>query len=550
MGIYRLMRKARKNHSLEMTVMNENWAFVEESLKQFPEYQAAVFEQGFLVTNQALSFGTAFPYFGNWQETSRNGVYFYLRDNQKLFLHEAEGRLYFLIGHAYDPFAEIAEEEALLARYAQVSGGDWEAGLPCIDDLTGLFVMGYYASGRLRFWGDFESMRAVYYGVIDGRWYLASHEELVALRETLTPDPYVARLERYRWYPLYGEGLPGDISHYLELKKLICNNYVSYENGVFTVGRLYPRAPIHICAGEEEYRQVVAEIARIMQKSLALTAQKWPRVAVSVTGGRDSKGSLAASLPVKDKLQYFSYNSQPAEQVDCDAAHRICEAVGVPHTVYEIPLDKAVYPEYDLVRAILCVNSNRKYFNHNDIMKRIYFRREKPFDVEVKSWTSEIGRAFCYVRYGVRHLPKKATGRRVNAINNIFLLNPKLMYETDRKYREYLEKTEYNEHMFNYDWTDLIILEMRDSRWGADVISCEHMFSYDVTVPYNNRHLSDLLQMPPFEKRLASQTHIDFTNLLCPEIEKTNIAIRDAAHTKKRAVGEKLYYFISCVRPI
>ena len=76
------------------------------------------------------------------------------------------------------------------------------------------------------------------------------------------------------------------------------------------------------------------------------------------------------------------------------------------------------------------------------------------------------------------------------------------------------------------------------------------MFSYDVTVPYNNRHLSDLLQMPPFEKRLASQTHIDFTNLLCPEIEKTNIAIRDAAHTKKRAVGEKLYYFISCVRPI
>ena len=529
--------------------MNENWAFVKNELTRFPEYESAVFEQGFLITNQDVRMGDEFPYFGNWRVERRHDVSFCVHVNQKLFLHEAGGKLYFLIGHAYDPFAGIAEEQKLLDRYAEISGGDFEKGLPCIDDLTGLFVMGFFDGGEFVFWGDFESMRAAYYGKIGERWCLASHEELVALREPLTPDPYVARLEKYRWYHLYGEGLPGDISHYLELKKLVCSNYVTYRDGAFSKKRLYPRGPIHVCADEAEYRKTVEEIARVMRRSLELSAQKWPRVAISVTGGRDSKGSVAASVHIKDRFQYYSYNSQLAEKVDCDAAHAICAALGIDHTIYDIPLDRAVYPEYDLARAILCVNSNRKYFNHNDVMKRIYFRREHPFDCEVKSWTSEIGRAFCYVRYGVKRLQKKATGRRVNVINNIFLMNPKLMYETDRRYRDYLKETEYNEHMFNYDWTDLIILEMRDSRWGADVISCEHMFSHDVTVPYNNRHLGDLLQMPPFGKRLASQTHIDFTNLLCPAIEETNIAVKDYAHNKKRERLERFYYFFSCLRP-
>lgn len=530
--------------------MNANWEYIQANLSKHPEYQSAIFEQGYLITDYRINMGEEFPYLGNWTEHIWKNICFYIHCHQKLFLHEWDGILYFLLGHAYDPFAGIIEEEQLLKRFAEVSGGVFDKGLALIDDLTGLFLMGFTDGENITFWGDFECMRATYYGTAGKHWYLASHEELVAFQEALTTDPYVQRLEKYRWYHLYGEGLPGDISHYLELKKLVCDNYVLYQNGQFSTKRLYPRKPLEICTTEEAYRKTVAEVAEIMRRSLELSAQKWPNIAISVTGGRDSKGSVAASYRIKDKFQYYSYNSQHAEKVDCDAAHSICKALGIDHKTYEIPLDRSIYPEYDLVRAILCVNSNRKYFNHNDIMKRIFFRKEHPFDMEVKSWTSEIGRAFCYVRYGVKHLPRKATGRRVNIINNIFLFNPKLMYETDKRYREYLKKTEYNEHMFNYDWTDIIILEQRDSRWGADVLSCEHMFSHDVTVPYNNCHLSDLLQKPAFEKRLASQTHIDFTNLLCPEIEKTHIAVKDFAHNKKREVMERIYFFLSCVRPL
>lgn len=530
--------------------MNENWPYIKENIERFPEYKSSIFEQGFLITNQNLTIGSAFPFFGNWrQEALSDGFHIWLHCRQKLYTIGKNGITYFLIGHAYDPFSNQADEIDILRTLAEQSQGSFELGLQTINDLTGLFVLGMIAGERMTFCGDFESMRTAYYGNVDGHFYLCSHEELVAQFEQLHRDDYVTKLEHYRWYHLYGEGLPGDISHYHELKKLICNNYVIYSDGKFKTVRIWPRKPIHMCADETEYHETVHQIAEIMKSNLGLIAQKWVRPAVSVTGGRDSKGSLAASIHVKEKYQYFSYNSQPAEKVDCDAAEMICKAVGVPHITYEIPLDKSVYPEYDLVRAILCVNSRRRYFNHNDIMKRIYLRKANPFDVEAKSWTSEIGRAFYYKRYGVRHMQKKCTARRVNAMNNIFLMNPALMYATDARYREYLRSTAYNEHMFNYDWSDIIDLEMRDSRWGADVLSCEHMFSHDVTVPYNNRHLSDLMLMVPLADRIADRTHIDFTHELCPAIDATNISVKDVAHNNKRMWMDKIYYFITSIRP-
>lgn len=530
--------------------MNENWTYIKANIGRFPEYKSSIFEQGFLITNHDLSLSDAYPFWGNWrQETLSEHFKVWLHCRQKLYVTSQNGITYFLIGHAYNPFSNQADEVDILRTLAEQSQGDFETGLQTINDLTGLFVLGMIAGEQITFCGDFESMRTAYYGIIGGHFYLCSHEEMVAQFETLHRDDYVTKLEHYRWYHLYGEGLPGDISHYHELKKLICNNYVAYSDGGFKTVRIWPRGPIHMCADEAEYHETVRQIAHIMANNLGLIAQKWERPAVSVTGGRDSKGSLAASLHVKERYQYFSYNSQPAEKVDCDAAEAICRTVGVPHTTYDIPLEWSFYPEYELVKAILCVNSNRLYFNHNDIMKRIYLRKENAFDIEVKSWTSEVGRAFYYKRYGVRRMQKKCTARRVNAMNNIFLLNPALMYATDARYKDYLRQTAYNEHMFNYDWSDIIDLEMRDSRWGADVLSCEHMFSHDVTVPYNNRHLSELMLMVPLEDRIADRTHIDFTHMLCPDIDAANISVKDVAHDNKRMWMDKIYYFVTSVRP-
>ena len=530
--------------------MNANWDYIKSNIDAFMGYRSAIFEQGFLLTDRNLKLGPEFPFYDYWREVNlAEKAHLYVHQNQKAYIHKDGGMVLFLLGHAYDPFCGEWDEQIILKNIAKLSGGVFLKAISLINNLTGLFLFGMFSEDTLTLCGDFESMRTTYYGNADGHWYVSSHEEIVAMLAPLTRDDFVEKLENYRWYHLYGEGLPGDITHYHELKKIICNNYVVMKDGAFSSHRFYPVRPLDMCNDETDYQKTVDEIARVMRTSLDLITKKWTRTAVSITGGRDSKGSLAAAAHLGDSVQYYSYNSQPAEKVDCDAAKRICDSVGVKHTTYNIPLNRELFPEYDLVKAILCVNSNRKYFNHNDIMKRIYFRRLHPFDVEVKSWTSEIGRAFYYKRYGVKKLQKKCTARRVNAMNNIFLLNPWLMYRTDAIYRRFLVDSEFNEHMFNYDWSDIIDLEMRDSRWGADVISCEHMFSHDVTIPYNNRRLGELFLRVPFEDRLSDRTHIDFTYRLCPAVDAANISIKDVAHDNKRMWMDKIYYFVSCVRP-
>ncbi len=482
---------------------NKNIKFVKASLDSDATYRTALFEQGFLLTNRNIEMTDQFPFYGNWRHVSINQcTQLYLHDTQKAYIHQTEEYTCFLIGHAYDPFAYEWDENKILISFAQAICGSFEQGLDFINNLTGLFVIGIIKDKEIFFCGDFESLRTTYYGRVGNHWYIASHEEIVALYENLSRDQYVERLETYRWYHLYGEGLPGDTSHYHELKKLMSNTYVQFRDNNFSVHRFFPQMAITMCDSEDSYKHVVAEIADVMKTTMELIPLKWKKPAISATGGRDSKGAIAASFHIKEKYQYFSYNSQPAEAVDCEAANKICKALGLQHTTYTIPLEKALYKEYDLVKAILCINSNRLYFNHNDIMKRIFFRRNKVVEVEVKSWSSEIGRALYYRKYGVKRLQKNCTPRYVNVMNNVYLCNPSLMYETDQHYKEYLHKTHFFEHLFNYDWSDLVKLEMRNSRWGADVISCEHMFAYDITIPYNNRRLAQLMLSVPLHNRI------------------------------------------------
>lgn len=529
---------------------NKNWCYLEQHIDEFPEYKESIFEQGFFLSNKDYEFGRGFPYYGNWRRVYiAEGINCYVHKNQKIYVYKNNNITYFLLGHAYDPFGYEANENIMLEKLDALSSGVFSRAIDYIYDWTGLFVLGIVNEDKITICGDFESMRTAYYGTYENNWYIVSHEELLALRENINRSQYVEFLEKYKWYYLYGEGLPGDISHYEQLKKLMCNTYVEYKNGSFSLKRLYPLHELKMCKDEEDYSETVNKIAQIMRSSMELTAMKWNCAAVSCTGGRDSKGTLAASSCLGDRLQFFSYNSQLAEKIDCDAAAELCKAAGVKHTIYEIPLDKGLYPEYDIVKAILCVNSNRVKFNHNDIMKRIYFRKNKPFEIEIKSWTSEIGRGYYYKRYGVKRMQKKCSARKVNVMNNIYLFSPLLMYKTDSIYREYLERSQYNEHMYNYDWSDIIELEMRDSKWGADVISCEHMFAYDVSIPYNNRHLGDLLLSPKLEDRISDRTHKDFTKKLCPPIEEREITVRDYAHDNKRLWMDKMYYFISCIRP-
>ena len=81
--------------------------------------------------------------------------------------------------------------------------------------------------------------------------------------------------------------------------------------------------------------------------------------------------------------------------------------LNIPHKIYEISNNDADYSDIEALREIMkynsgCIGKN----NANDVRKRAFFLNIDDFDVEIKSWASEIGRAYYFKRFAKKKLPK------------------------------------------------------------------------------------------------------------------------------------------------
>ena len=75
------------------------------------------------------------------------------------------------------------------------------------------------------------------------------------------------------------------------------------------------------------------------------------------------------------------------------------------------------------------------------------------------------------------------------------------------------------------------------------------MFSDDITVPYNNRRVLELLLSVPEEDRIKDSVYTMLRNRLDKRIDAATEAIVDVNHTSSRAKREVLYYNVNRFLP-
>lgn len=449
-------------------------------------------------------------------------------------------RTYFLIGHAYDPFKMLSAENEIL-REISINKDVWEA----TNTLTGVFCFGYIEDGKIVFTTDAAGQQLVYYGVINGTVYITSHSQMVADLCGLQQDPYVSELTGYRFYHLFGLVLPGDLSPYRALKRAQCNFFTTIScEWKISIQRFWPKSAIQTCDSEKQYQDTVRQIADILHKNLELVSQKWPdgRAAISVTGGMDSKTTMACCNGLYDRFSYFSYDSLPDERVDAEAAHKMCAALGLRHQIYRIPEQMPVYEPISIWQEIFSFNSGNIGKNHlSDVKKRLFFTQISDFDVEVKSWVDEIGRARYHKRFGKNSFPSKPTPRYLTSLYKAFLHNRSLVRKTDTVFEAYLN-TYFNDGVFDkIPWWDLVYWEFEWNAAEGLFLTGEHLFSYDITIPFNNRALLERMLSVPLQKRIDDQIQKDVIAYMNPKIVQTGIHVNDVSHTKKRAAMERIY---------
>ncbi len=513
-------------------------------------YREYLYPRGYLITDKKAINIARYPYYDNWNCVTIKRFNIYVHKKQKCYVYQSEDKVYFIIGHCYNPFTMEYDEINILKTIAMSE--NQQAYFEYLNQLTGNFVIGYEdGNGDLFFTCDATGMMAAFYGKVKEHFYVSNYCHLIGDICHLEFDPYIKELISYRWYGLFGKMLPGDLSSYKEIKHIIPNFQITLRKGIIEKFRFWPVEPINTEVMEDAYHKKIEECASILHNSMDMIRQKWPgKAAISMTGGCDSKTTLACANGLYDEFKYFSYTSSESELVDAEAAKKICNLLGLEHHTYQISDQDSDFKDIELIRAILRRNCGEIGDNNlNDVRKRAFFLEHHDFDVEVKSWVSEVVRAYYNKRFHRRNFPKYPTPRYLTAMYKVFFLERGLVRKTDKVFRKFLWEY-YSKDIFDkVSWTDLIFWEYRVSSWNGLVISNEHSLSFDITIPYNNRILLKKLLETPLEKRMEDQCHKDIQKLMNPQIAETGISITNLKHTENRAKLEKLYLLVQTKTP-
>ena len=518
---------------------------IKEILEELPQYRETLFCRGYLITTREFKDLSGYPFYGGWKRMLFGkfrgaGINIYCHKWQECHVCEKDGIRAALIGHAYNPFDMKYAETAILEDCIGAFNQSREAFFDKVSELTGIHLIILKDTDSLIGVQDCAGIKSCYYGRVGSDMYITSHPQLAGDICGLPADPFVKELTG-KWCFKFGQKyLPGNLSPYGEFKRLGPNTFLELKKG-FRVQRFYPSKP-HPEAAPEEYGRVLAKIGSLIKKNVELCTLKWKSPAVSLSGGMDSKTTLACADGLYGRLKFYSFHCKPSEVADANAAHRICRSIGLKHKIYPIPGKTEAIKDYQALRKIIFHNAS--YLGvppEREVRKYIFLYRLNDFDVELKSWISEIGRAVWERKYGVI-FPGVLTPRHFSIFQTRYLFAPRLLEKSDNLYREYLEEINLEKPLYNYEHTDSYCWEFAFGAWGSNVSIPQDIFSYTVTMPMNNRKLMDMFLWFPHEYRKNDMVHKELIKLANKQIYNLNISFHNADAGKKRIFLEKMYY--------
>lgn len=519
---------------------------IKDILQNKKHLREFLFIRGFLITSKEIADTDNFPFYGNWRKERHGNYYFMAHKLTGMHIYEDGDKVFFIMGHAYNPFTMEYDERNILKRIAENYGT--ENYIHCLNELTGIFVAGVANGAEIEFHVDASGMQSACYADINNGVYISSHPQLIGDLCRLQMDDFVKDLISYKWYGrVMGPYLPADMTPFTEVKRIVPSIMYTYNENI-SHHRFWFNKSIEVAKTSEEYNKVIESAATILKNNMELITKKWDNPWISLTGGIDSNTTFAAANGNYDKFETFSYISAEKEVPDTEAAAVISKAFNINHNIYQIPESKDELEDFDEIVEIQAHNSGyvakRK---ENESRKRIYLQKHCGCDVEVKSWTSETIRGYWYKHYGRKRMPKLSP-KLFRNLYKIFITNRKLAHKIDKIFAEYINKFEYKSIPSCYPAADMHYNEVTWGSWGGMNIS-EMKFCFDITIAYNNRQFLDLLFRVPLDKRISDQHHLDMKKYLNPELYDMNIRVVNLKETNFRASALNAIFTINSFLP-
>ena len=512
---------------------------IKNALDQNPIFREMLFKRGYLLTDGNFDMNV-YPFYGDWKEVKIGRYHLYVQQKQTCYSLTRNGLTTVIVGHAYNPFDMKFDENALCSDLIDAYQKGLQDYFDKISEFTGLHVIFLFDGDQVIACQDACALTGCYFGKVDEVICVAEHPQLIADLFDLKMDPIVEKLVQSRCYNIGNRYLPGNVTPYKELKRLGGNTFLSITDR-FQIKRFFPTEPHPEFKTDEEKATGIAQIGNLIHNGIECCTKKWDRCAISLSGGTDSKTTLACANGLYDKFSYFSYHSKPQELVDARGAMKLCKELGLEHTFYPIPENNKDISNFEFIKKIL--QHNTSYFVNladHEIRKYIFLHDLDAYDIELKSWASEIARVFLERKYEIK-MPKTLNERQITIFQTRFFGHPKLMRWCDREYYRFLREIGMEKPLFNFEHTDMFYWEIRMGCWGVSVTSSQQLF-HRVSMPMNNRKILELFLSFPHEERKSDSVHKRVMAYENQAVVGANVEIQNLYFHGYRIWMEKLFY--------
>lgn len=455
-----------------------------------------VYPYGFLFTEEQTENLPA--YYNNKNILDK---YFYYYDNQlKEFIVEKNGR--FLIIHGefiHIGINNMFSKTKLLNELFVLYEENYDAFLDTLDFISGRFVIIVGNCEKVEVYPDATNSRSAFF--LENKHTIASHAHILNDCFNLKERNLSETLKNILLNTPY-EKVGSTISNY------------SLTLGTNNFKRYFPRENNKYAYLTENQKFELIE--KFWKEQLNIAFKKSNNVILSLTGGGDSRTSLALIKEHLEKVKLFTYattdgldetnSSTKGLSMDNSIVKKMVENLKLNHKFFYFDKEDKTLTEEEY-RAITknSIAMHSRFF--------IAYLR-KNYDLtnltHIRANLLEIGQA-----YIGRHKNKPdSIETALEAFKNRFRSDIK--NENDEKVMEemffdYIDKTNFGENFYNYKILDLFYWEVFMGRWYPEVLNTHDIICETVS-PYNHRALIDITLAFPFQKRRERYFQYELVN--------------------------------------
>jgi len=373
------------------------------------------------------------------------------------------------------------------------------------DTWSGRYLVVYGTNASRRVMTDASGMRSAFYS-LDGRFVVASHARLVAIVTGAPRSPISAEYQtcvralRSRLVM----PMPGRSTPWSGVVFLTPNQVLDVETRALR--RAFPRRALPVLTTAA----AAALIAPRLQGQVTALVNTGRPVVLSLTGGVDSRVSLAASRPVRDAITYFTYRRPGTAGTDADVttAGSIARAHRLPHRVLEVAASAEPSPLDAAIREATFLSHGRQIIAE-------YRRSFTPDSIHIRSNVSGVAKCFYRSKPLGAAVSESADQISAELLARLWAHSAPSQPLIDA-FEDWMEATRFRD-VQGLDPLDVFYWEHRMGCWHSNVV-LESDFAFDTHVLFNSRSILQLMLAAPAKDRSSGALFRQVVSILWPEL--------------------------------